>query len=107
MIDDLVDVHVHPPTREFMVEAGGEYIEAAARKFGHSVELKTVDQMLEESSASGVRKIVLFAWDAETTSHRPRVSNEFVAKLVDTHSDHITGFASVDPHKANALKDLE
>jgi hypothetical protein len=103
----FVDVHVHPPTEEFVVDAGGPYVEAAAKKFGHSIELKTFDQMLEEFSASGVERSVLFAWDAESTNHRPRVSNEFISGIVERYPDQIIGFASVDPHKKSALRDLE
>jgi hypothetical protein len=25
-----IDAHVHPPTREFLIEAGGRYVEVAA-----------------------------------------------------------------------------
>ena len=37
----------------------------------------------------------------------PRVSNEFVAKVADRYPKRIIGFASVDPHKKSAVKDLE
>jgi predicted TIM-barrel fold metal-dependent hydrolase len=103
----FVDVHVHPPTKEFLLDAGGRHVEAAAKKFGHAIELRTFDQMLEEYSSCGVEKLVLFAWDAETTSHRPRVANEFVAKIADRYPERVVGFASVDPHKKSAVKDLE
>ena len=69
----FIDVHVHPPTKEFLIDAGGPNAEAAARKFGHTIELKTLEQMLEEYTEAGVDRLVLFAWDAETTSKRPRV----------------------------------
>jgi len=105
--DRCVDVHVHPPTKEFLVDAGGQHIEAAARKFGHSIQLKTLEQMLSEYSEAGIEKLVLFGWDAETSSRRPRVSNEFIADAVDKHPDRIIGFASIDPHKKSAVKDLE
>jgi predicted TIM-barrel fold metal-dependent hydrolase len=104
--DGFVDVHVHPPTKEFLLDSGGPHVEAAAKKFGHRIELKTFDQMLQEYSDCGIEKLVLFAWDAETTSHRPRVANEFVAKIAEQYPDRIIGFASVDPHKKNAVKDL-
>jgi predicted TIM-barrel fold metal-dependent hydrolase len=103
----LVDVHVHPPTKEFLIDAGGVHAAAAARKFGHDIKLTTFEEMLEEYSGCGVEKVVLFAWDAETTSHRPRVSNEFVSKVVDRYPGRIVGFASVDPHKEHAVKVLE
>jgi len=102
----LVDVHVHPPTKEFLVDSGGPDIEAAAKKFGHKPELKTIEEMLDEYTANGIEKLVLFAWDAETATHRPRVSNEFVAQIADKFPDRILGFASVDPRKKSAVKDL-
>lgn len=103
----LVDVHVHPPTKEFLLDSGGPQVEAAAKKFGRKLELKTIEQMLKEYTECGVEKLVLFAWDAETASHRPRVPNEFVAKLADKFPDRIIGFASVDPHKKSSVRDLE
>ena len=103
----LVDVHVHPPTKEFLLDAGGPHLEAAAKKFGHEVELRTIEEMLEEYAECGVERLVLFAWDAETASHRPRVSNEFVAQIADKFPNRIIGFASVDPHKQTAVRDLE
>jgi predicted TIM-barrel fold metal-dependent hydrolase len=102
-----IDVHVHPPTKEFLIDSGGRHVEAAAKKFGHAIELRTFEQMLEEYTRCGVEKLVLFAWDAETTSHMPRVDNEFVAKVAERYPERIVGFASVDPHKKSAVKDLE
>ncbi len=97
---------MHPPTKEFLIDAGGPHIEAAARKFGHTVELRTFEQVLQEYSEANVQTLVLFAWDAETSSHRPRVKNEFISNIADRYPDRIVGFASVDPHKKTAVKDL-
>ena len=105
--EGFVDVHVHPPTKEFLLESGGPDIAAAAKKFGHKPELKTVEQMLSEYSDCGIERLVLFAWDAETATHRPRVSNEFVAQIAERFPDRIIGFASVDPRKKSAVHDLE
>jgi len=103
----FVDAHVHPPTKEFLVDAGGPQLEAAAKKFGRKLELKTIEEMLDEYTESGVEKLVLFAWDAGTATHRPRVPNEFVAQVADKFPDRIIGFASVDPHKKSSVQDLE
>ncbi len=100
-------MHVHPPTKEFLIDSGGRHVEAAAKKFGRTIELRTFEQMLEEYTRCGVEKLVLFAWDAETTSRMPRVTNEFVAKVAERYPERIVGFASVDPHKKSAVKDLE
>jgi hypothetical protein len=102
-----IDVHVHPPTKEFLIDSGGRHVEAAVKKFGRTIELRTFEQMLDEYTRCGVEKLVLFAWDAETTSHMPRVTNEFVAKVADQYPERIIGFASVDPHKKSAVKDFE
>lgn len=102
-----IDAHVHPPTKEFLLDAGGPQVAAAAKKFGRGLELKTIEGMLEEYTDCGVEKLVLFAWDAETASHRPRVPNEFVARIADKFPDRIIGFASVDPHKRSSVHDLE
>jgi len=103
----FVDVHVHPPTKEFLLDSGGSHVAAAAKKFGHDVQLKTIEQMLQEYSECRIEKLVLFAWDAETVSHRPRVTNGFVAKISEQFPERIVGFASVDPHKKSAVKDLD
>ena len=89
------------------MDSGGPPIEAAAKKFGREPELKTIEQMLDEYTECGIEKLVLFAWDAETASHRPRVSNEYVAQIANKFPDRIIGFASVDPHKKSAVQDLE
>lgn len=102
-----VDVHVHPPTKEFLIDSGGRHVEAAAKKFGHTIELRTFEQMLDEYTRCGVEILVLFAWDAETSSHMPRVTNEFVAQVAHRYPERIVGFASVDPHKKSAVKDFE
>ena len=103
----FVDVHVHPPTKEFLLDAGGPHISAAAKKFGQVLQLRSIEEMLEEFTACGVSNIVLFAWDAETASHRPPVSNDYVANIAEKFPDQITGFASVDPHKETAANEIK
>ena len=45
---------------------------------------------------------VLFAWDAETNTGLPPVTNDFVAGCARDHPDAFVGFASVDPLKGEA-----
>ena len=45
---------------------------------------------------------VLFAWDAETNSGLPPVTNDFVAGCARAHPEAFVGFASVDPLKGDA-----
>jgi predicted TIM-barrel fold metal-dependent hydrolase len=53
-------------------------------------------------------RAVLLAWDAETASGRPRLTNEFVATAVKDHPEVFFGFGSVDPRKGiRAVEELD
>ncbi len=92
-----IDVHVHPGTREDLT-AGGEHIQDAVRYF--RLKAKTLSQ---EELAERYRKLdimgVLLAWDAETNTGNPPLTNEYVAGLVERFPDTFIGFGSVDPWK--------
>ncbi len=108
MRSGFVDVHVHPPTKEFLIEAGGKYMEAASSKFGQKIETKTIAEMLVEFDHAGVEKLVLLAWDAESTTGLPAVTNDFIAKIVNERPERFIGVAMVDPHRGKlAVKELE
>ena len=49
---------------------------------------------------------VLLAWDAETATGRPPLSNDLVAGIVARFPGRFVGFASVDPWKPTALAEL-
>ncbi len=108
-----IDCHVHPGTKEDLV-AGGEYIQDAIRYFRLKAE-----PLSEEALAARYRAIdakgVLLAWDAETNTGCPPLSNEYVAGLVRRFPDTFIGFGSVDPWKGekaiaeaqHAVRDLK
>jgi predicted TIM-barrel fold metal-dependent hydrolase len=96
-----IDVHVHPSTREFLVEAMGPFQEAVERHFHTSIPVRSVDEMAGELRSEGVMAVLL-AWDAESGTGLPPVTNDFVAACVEAHPDVFLGFASVDPHKGRA-----
>ncbi|MDD2671823.1 MAG: amidohydrolase family protein [Syntrophales bacterium] len=102
-----IDTHVHPGTREDVIDTGGKYIEHAASYFGLKMEI-----LSEEALADRYRKLdlmgVLLAWDAETNTGLPRLSNEYVARLAAKYPDTFIGFGSVDPWKGQiAVKEAE
>ncbi|MFW6153340.1 MAG: amidohydrolase family protein [Halobacteriota archaeon] len=99
-----IDVHAHPPTEEFLLEAGGPYMHDAAEAFGADLETVTFEDMREDYRSVGIERAVLLAWDAETTTGRPPVTNEYVAEAVAAHPDFFIGFASVDPHKPDCVE---
>jgi len=96
-----IDIHVHPSTDEFLVEAMGPLREATERYFRTSIPVRTVDQMADEFRADDVLAVLL-AWDARSASGQPPVTNDFVADCVRRHPDAFLGFASVDPWMGKA-----
>lgn len=102
-----IDVHVHPATKEYLTEALGAYTEATEKYFRTSIPVITIDEMAAEFQADDLLAI-LFAWDAETATGLPPVTNDYIADAVKAHPDRFLGFASVDPHKGTAaIAELE
>lgn len=96
-----IDVHVHPSTVEYLDAAMGEYAPACEAYFRTELPRRSVDEMAEEFRRADVLGVLL-AWDAETHTGLPPVTNDFVAECVRAHPDTFLGFASVDPWKGDA-----
>jgi len=96
-----IDVHVHPSTPEYVDDALGEFGPACEAYFHTELPHHSVEEMAAEFRKVDVLG-VLFAWDAETNSGLPPVTNDFVAGCAHTHPDAFVGFASVDPLKGPA-----
>lgn len=93
-----IDIHVHPGTSEYVIDAGGEHMQQAYEYFGKDLQTIPLEETVQEYEDAGIETAVLFAWDAETNTGNPRVANEWVADVCDEY-DLFRGFASVDPHK--------
>ena len=93
-----IDFHVHLPTPEWLDVSMAGYVEAAEAYFRSPVQRATVDELADRYRAIPARAVLL-AWDAETATGRPRLSNETVAEACRRHPDVFIGFGSVDPHK--------
>ena len=96
-----IDVHVHPSTPEYVDAALGHFGPACESYFRTTLPRHDVNEMAGVFRSADVLG-VLFAWDAETNTGLPPVTNDFVAGCVRAHSDAFLGFASVDPRKGNA-----
>ena len=102
-----IDVHVHPSTPEYVDDAMGEYAPACEAYFRTELPRHSVQEMADEFRRADILG-VLFAWDAETATGLPPVTNDFVAGCARDHPDAFLGFASVDPLKgAAAVTELE
>lgn len=99
-----IDVHVHPPTTEYLEGSGGPFFSNA---FGILEKKEPFSALVEKFTEAGVERAVLLAWDAETASRQPATSNEFIAKVVADFPDFFIGFGSIDPWKGReALREV-
>ena len=96
-----IDVHVHPSTPEYVDDAMGDFGPACEAYFRTTLPRHSVDEMAAVFRTADVVG-VLFAWDAETNTGLPPVTNDFVAGCVAAHPETFMGFASVDPLKGEA-----
>ena len=102
-----IDFHVHLPTPEWLDVSLEGYVEAAEAYFRSKVARRTLEQVAREYSDLDILAVLL-AWDAETATGRPRLTNELVAGAVRDFPETFAGFGSVDPHKGErAVAELE
>src|SRR5438093_6056856 len=95
-----IDFHVHLPTPEWLDVSVAGYTEVAERYFRSQVSRRTIAEVAAEYEELDIVALLL-AWDAETATHRPRLSNEYVAQAVTDFPGRFVGFGSVDPLKGD------
>jgi len=102
-----IDMHVHPGTKEYLVDAGGKYLSDALSYFNKKDAIVKLEEMASYYRRQKM-KAVLLAWDAETHTGLPPVTNDYIAGAVKQYPDVFIGFASVDPWKGKlAVRELE
>ncbi len=93
-----IDMHVHLPTASFLDGAIKPFREPAEAFFRSRVPLREMDEVArvyDELDIVGV----LLAWDAETATGLPPLTNDEVSAVVAKYPGRFVGFASVDPWK--------
>jgi len=102
-----IDIHVHPGTREYLVTSGGKYLADALNYFHKHDAVVSIEEMVRTYREAEMMAVLL-AWDAETHTGLPPVTNDYVAGIVAQYPDVFLGFASVDPWKGKiAIAELE
>jgi predicted TIM-barrel fold metal-dependent hydrolase len=99
-----IDFHVHLPITEFMDGAIGKFRAAAEQYFRAQITLKDAETIAAEYAAQDIVGVAL-AFDAETATGQPPLTNDVVAALVRRFPQQFVGFASVDPHKGQRAID--
>lgn len=102
-----LDCHIHPATREYVELSLAPFREALKSYFRLSLESLSVEEMVEDLEAQGVRGILL-GWDAETKTGAEPLSNDWVSQVVQRFPKvFVAGFAGVDPHKRGAFEEMQ
>ncbi len=102
----MIDIHTHPVMIKELVVDDPVLDRAIHDVFGFFFPPQPLKCFLLEMDEAGVDQAVLLPVDCTTARGCKIVSNEQVADLVE-QSDRLIGFASVDPHQANAPRQLE
>jgi predicted TIM-barrel fold metal-dependent hydrolase len=96
-----IDMHVHLPVPEWLDGALGPYLASAERYFRRKATARPIEDLAAEYEKLDMVGVLL-AWDAETATGRPPLSNELVAGTVRRFPGRFVGFGSVDPHRPDA-----
>lgn len=93
----IIDVHVHPPTKEYLVDSIGPWMQPLEEFFHSPIPVLDVEAFADEYRSLGVLGVVL-AWNASTGTGRAPVTNDWVSALAGRFPDTFLPFGSVDPH---------
>ncbi|MHB8481927.1 MAG: amidohydrolase family protein [Nitrospiria bacterium] len=99
-----IDMHVHPGTKEYLVDAGGRYLDDALKYFRQKTRPVSVEEMAAYYKKIDMMAVIL-AWDAETHTGLPAVTNDYIADIAGRYPETFIGFGSVDPWKGKLAVD--
>jgi len=99
-----IDMHVHLPTASFLDGALKPFKEPAEAFFRSKVPVREMDEVARVYEELDI-VAVLLAWDAETATGLPPLTNDEVADVVKKHPRQFVGFACVDPWKGERAVD--
>lgn len=98
-----VDVHVHLPNGDWLDRCLGPYLESAERYFHATLERKSLEELAAYYESIDTVACLL-AWDAETATGLPPLTNDEVAAAAVRFPGRFVPVASVDPHKGGAAR---
>ncbi|MCY9693220.1 amidohydrolase family protein [Paenibacillus alginolyticus] len=103
----MINVHTHPIFYEDICE-DQERLNFRKEQFGiFKQSPQSLESIITGMDYGGIDKSVLLPEDITTLHGDVVVSNDEIKKLVDLRPDRFIGFASVDPHRADALEVLD
>src|ERR1044072_2469391 len=102
-----IDMHVHLPTGSFLDGAIRTFKLAAEKFFRPTVPVRDMSEVTANYQELDILGVLL-AWDAETATGLPPLTNDEVSDIVKTYPEQFVFFASVDPWKGKwAIDEME
>ncbi|MFB5674208.1 amidohydrolase family protein [Paenibacillus terreus] len=103
----IIDVHTHPIFYQ-AISGDKQVLDYRKQQFGVFKQSPSpIESVLQEMDYMQVSRSILLPIDLTTQSSGWIVSNEEVRQLVELAPDRFIGFASVDPHRSDALEVLD
>ena len=102
----MIDFHTHPVLIREFVEKYANYEQVARHVFNIGNNFQPLETFFLQMDVAGIEKAVLLPIDCRRARKYSVSSNEQVAELC-TMSERFIGFASVDPEKKGAARELE
>jgi hypothetical protein len=100
-------MHVHLPTVSFLENAIRPFREPAEKFFRRTVAITRMEEVAKHYEKLDIVGVLL-AWDAETATGLPPLTNDEIAGMVAEFPGRFLGFASVDPWKGKrAIEEIE
>ncbi|HMG36584.1 MAG TPA: amidohydrolase family protein [Blastocatellia bacterium] len=99
-----IDMHVHLPTGSFLDGAIKPYRLPAEKFFRGTVPIREMDEVARLYADMDMLGVLL-AWDAETATGLPPLTNDEVADVVKKYPKQFVGFACADPWKGKRAVD--
>ena len=103
----VIDIHTHPIFFESINE-GAEKFEYRRQTMGlFKAGEAPLKHIFNQMNCAGIDKLTLLPLDLTTIDGHVPVSNDEIAALFKTAPDRFIGFASIDPHREDAIELLE
>src|SRR5579875_2771717 len=100
---EIIDFHVHPPTKEF-VNALGQYYQTTLRYFRSDSKLLSTKEFAEDLRNQGVSKAVLLPLTSSLPGYSS-IPNDHIKSLIEVDPDLFIGFAAFNLDRP--LEDLK
>jgi predicted TIM-barrel fold metal-dependent hydrolase len=104
--EKMIDFHTHPVLIKEFVEKYPDYEQATRHVFNIGNNFQPLETFFLQMDAAGIERAVLLPIDCRRARKNAVSSNEQVVELCQ-RSDRFIGFASVDPLRKGAARELE